>query len=132
MVYFEVKNNLYIEEVWRSQRVSTTKLIIAINSFLNYLYQQFSCIQNFFIALLNAAWLSLMTPYCRFALRPVRNSESSMNRQSQCALRGHIAFRPIIPRERARLNADLNEPHWLGRRVANDTMRYVALLPDRE
>ena len=38
VVYFEVKNNLYIEEVRRSHKVSTTKLVIAINSFLNYPY----------------------------------------------------------------------------------------------
>jgi len=38
-----------------------------------------------------------------------------------------LTVRPILPHERARFDAELDEHHWLGHRLVGETMRYVAL-----
>lgn len=40
-----------------------------------------------------------------------------------------IRVRPILPDERARFDAELEEHHWLGSNLVGETMRHVALGP---
>ena len=43
-----------------------------------------------------------------------------------------INVRPILPSERGKFDANLDEHHWLGHRLVGETMRYVALSSDGE